>query len=564
MRWRDVRSPWDQTRGRLRARAVPGISPDFQRKQVGHAELGQPERTAVNWGNRPSPVRARLHYMDEQQVQSGNSHAMQRPIETKGFQAASVPVTLELLIARLDQARYLLKTSTTSDPLSSVSRQYQNTISVRERRALDTVIDAFWSDLIDRGKRELEKFGMVRDLSEADDPIYPLSAETASTFVEVVLRNVKEETFREKFSAYANDPPKTQYIMANVRLGTKVERESTLGAALLPFIVSKMEEFLGSLVRTMLVLYPETLGELKPVPTEIIRRYSANISSSDLLRWQIDQKVASFLQGSPEEWRDTLNKKTKIDIASAGADWDAIMEVIQRRHAVVHNNGRVDNEYLSKVPERLRSGLEEGSTLVCSTRYMTSALVEIETWAICLSLFWAKHFFKDNANYHPSIISRVVDLESLGRWTQALAVLDALLKEPLPPDAGDVSLARINRWFCLQEIGRDSEALEREINAFYSQELDSESAFRFEVGRAALLRNYSELLGLFRAGMGSETLGFQKKHYREMPLIRRAMKESPPVERILQGAEASAFRATSRLQNRGRRGKPRRLALSTR
>jgi hypothetical protein len=502
--------------------------------------------------------------MDQQQAQSRNSHATQRPFETKGFQAASVPVTLELLISRLDQARYLLKASTVGDSFSSVSRQYQDAISVRERRALDAAIEAFWSDLIGRGNRELEKLGIVGDSPEADGPIYPLSVETASTFAEMVLRNVKEEVFREKFSAYANDPLKMQYIMANVRLGARAERESTLGAALLPFIVSKMEEFLGGLVRTMLALHSETLGELKPVPTAIIRRYSANISSSDLLRWQIDQKVASFLQGSPEEWRDTLNKKTKIDIASVGADWDAITEVIQRRHAVVHNNGRIDDEYLSKVPERLRSGLEEGSTLVCSTRYMTSALVEIETWAICLSLFWTKHFFKDIANYHPYIISRVVDLESLGRWTQGLAVLDALLKDPLSPDAGDVSLARINRWFCLQEVGRDSEALEREINAFSPQGLDLESAFRFEVGRAALLRDYSELAKLFRAGMGNETLGFQKKYYREMPLIKRSMKESRLVEGILQGAEARTSRATSRPQNRGRRSKPRRLPLSTR
>jgi hypothetical protein len=315
-------------------------------------------------------------------------------------------------------------------------------------------------------------------------------------------------------------------------------------------IVSKMEEFLGALVRIALTLHPETLGELSSVPDRIIKRYQAHISSSDILRWQIDQKVFDFINGSPDEWQAIIAKRMGIDIATAGADWARINEIIQRRHVITHNNGRVDESYMARVDDRLRIGLELGTPLLCGSNYILPALIEIETWTFCLALNWTKHFFKDRGQYHPRMISVVVDLEKVGRWTHALAVLDAFLRAPLP--SGNISLARINRWFCLQEIGHNDESLEREIRAWKPQEADEEDALLAETGRAALLREYSELIRVLQRGIGAGMPSFEKKYLRDAPLMQRAMRESTSVARLLQGPEISVRRVQSRPKRHGR------------
>jgi hypothetical protein len=156
------------------------------------------------------------------------------------------------------------------------------------------------------------------------------------------------------------------------------------------------------------------------------------------------------------------------------------------------------------------------------------------------------------------VISRVVELERLGRWTQALAVLDAYLDEPWPSDPDTVSYAKINQWFCRQQIGKDSDALEREIREWGPGKLDEQDRFTFDVGRAALLRDYQELARLLRTGSGSESLTLRKKNFRGMPLLQRAMSESPPIATLLQGADRQTIRTASSPQKRGRSRKTRR------
>jgi hypothetical protein len=144
-----------------------------------------------------------------------------------------------------------------------------------------------------------------------------------------------------------------------------------------------------------------------------------------------------------------------------------------------------------------------------------------------------------------------VNLERLGRWTHALSVLDAFLQAPLP--SSHVSLARINRWFCLQEIGHDDESLEREIRAWKPKEADEDDALLVDAGRAALLREYSELIRLLQRGIGGGMPSFQKKYLRDAPLMQRAMRESTGVARVLQGPEISLRRAPARPKRRNRK-----------
>lgn len=478
--------------------------------------------------------------------------------EDSQFQAKSIPVALELMLSALDQCRHMMENAEPERAFSSTPvGQRSSTLSVRERRTLDAELSAFWEDGKKRYREDAEHLGIARELGivqdkeKPEDAVYPWAPELSGSIQNVLFANLQGRLLQDHFAKYSNDAIKAEYILANVRLGPDVIRKAVLGSALIPLVVSKVEEFLGALLRTALALHPNTLGELPSIPDDIFRRYQAHLSSSDILRWQIDQKVTSLINGSPSDWRTTIQKRMGIDIAKVGADWARVEEVIQRRHAIIHNNGLVDDAYMAKVESRLKAGLQVGSPLICGTQYMFPVLVELETWALCLATYWAKRLFKVNALYHPFALSRVVDLESMGRWTHAIDILNALLTEPLPEPVL-VSTAQVNRWFCLQEIGQDYESLRREIINWEPGEDDEADLFYDELGRAALLRNYTNLARLIRRGLGDEALGFDKKYMREAPLMQRAMRESTEIASLLRGPSTSRIRAASRPKRHGR------------
>jgi hypothetical protein len=489
---------------------------------------------------------------------ANDQHPSERPDVTLGapkqLAAQRVPIALESLLISIDQCRFILNNVETRNASTRLaSQRYQPLMSSRDQKELDRAIEAFWEDLRVETDSELDRLARenLAESLEETKPIYPLAAEIFAVISGIVFKKVGDDVSRKHFGRYEEDPIKAGYIHSRTRLGPAGRIESVAGAAILPLIVSKVEEFLAALLRTGVTLHRNSLGVLPSIPDEIYQRYRANISSSDIERWQIDQKVAAVIKGPPSEWQKTVLQWTKIDVSELGANWTMLIEMIQRRHAVVHNGGHVDADYMRNVPAILTRGLQIGSLLVTDTTYIKPVLIELETWAICLAMRWGKHFFKESASYYPLILDRVTDLEDVGRWSQALAICDALLHSPLPTDTRLVTLTRINHWFCLQEIGKDDENLRREIA---DSEDDPEDHY-VPIGQFALLRQYDKLLQALRTATDDPTGAVPKAYLREMPLIKRAMRESPKVNIFL----LSAGRPPSPpSQHRGRGKRPHR------
>lgn len=497
-------------------------------------------------------LHAKLKLVDAHEVNSGGGlDPSSEPFEDPRFQALSVPVALEVMLATIDRCRHMMHDLQVPSAFAvSAPGQRNAMLSSRERRSLDAVISSYWADLEKNGRAELAKYGLLE--SGEGESIYPLAEETVLTVQSVILRSISERLGKEHFAKYATEPAKAEYILANLRLGSKTDRESTAGTVLVPFLVSKLEDFLGALVRVTLILHPTALGVLPDIPNVIYQRYKAHLSSSDILRWQIDEKVVELLRKSTDDWRSVIKKRMNIDIGGVGTDWSRINELIQRRHVITHNNGRVDDDYMTRVQDNLRVGLVPGDRLLSSAHYMTPTLLEVETWSICLAVKWSKHFFAGEARYHPLIIGRVVELEDSSNWSQALTILNAYLSEPLPSSLSEVSLGQINRWFCQQELGYENNTIEKQILSWTPQGNDAEDILLAEIGRSALLRDYNELVMLLRRGIGSGMASLRKETLHGYPLIKRAMRESPSVASLVQGTSASHRYAPSRTRRRSK------------
>jgi hypothetical protein len=101
------------------------------------------------------------------------------------------------------------------------------------------------------------------------------------------------------------------------------------------------------------------------------------------------------------------------------------------------------------------------------------------------------------------------------------------LLEPASTDSGDLNITKINRWFCLQELGRNNEALRREI---YDMEAGDQHQ---EMGKYALLGEYDALSKAIRRTTEGPKPVTTKKNLTEMPLLQRAMRESTQIRNLL-------------------------------
>lgn len=474
---------------------------------------------------------------------NGDSSSGPSIFESRRFQQDAVLVTLVLLLESIDECRVLLNESQSQSRTSpSLVLEFGKRLTARERKELDTAVDNYRGDLGQELEQEYQRLKQNIKETQAHKTgvLYPLSPEAEALAFGLIFRGVRSKAFDANFSQYQDSYASIEYIENRIRSGTASSKTATLGTAILPLIVSKAEEFLAGLIRAGLTLFPHALGEPPNIPNDVLLRYQRNISSADIHRWQVDQQVAGFMRQSPSDWCKAVERWTKIDPAKLGADWDMVQEMIQRRHVIIHNGGRVDREYLDRVASRLRTGVYLGSTLICDLAYLEPVMVELETWAVCLAVRWDKHFFKKPANYRNLVIDRVVRLEGSGRWTQALAILDSYLKKPLPTDTQDVIIAKINQWFCIQELGRDNASVQQEVRAWQLEDsADPDDVDYVEIGRRALLRDYDGLIGAVESYLSRDESRMTKRDFAEMPLMKRAMRESRSVRTFMSSSAAT-------------------------
>ncbi len=335
-----------------------------------------------------------------------------------------------------------------------------------------------------------------------------------------------DEHFGELFREHRDNPDAMIYLQAKMdERSRKHLPERLLGEALLPIMVSRLEELLKALLRVGLRLHPKSLGGLPEIPPELLDKYA---DKSDLRRWQIDRKVADFFKGTPEDWRKGLTKWPKVDLAQQAGSWDVIVEAIQRRHVLVHNGGRADHKYI----EVAGRGTDkfEGQLLVCDPDYLRSVFSNFEALALSLSVRWINAFKVASpaaGGFYPPMLDRVVDgFERAGQWSMALAVLDAIMEQPLE-DMTRKETVQINIWYCLQELGRQDDAMLGSIYAWQPSDVESRMA------RAALLRDEPYALSVLKEVNAEARPAFVKRHLREAPLIRRFMKENVRVNKGL-------------------------------
>jgi hypothetical protein len=160
------------------------------------------------------------------------------------------------------------------------------------------------------------------------------------------------------------------------------------------------------------------------------------------------------------------------------ADWDAVIEGFVRRNAVVHAAGRVDGEYVRRLPKSIPAPVI-GASLHCSHEYLLEVLDRLLAVGSALPLLIFQKLRPGSLSMSTAVSSVVTQLER-HRYADAEALASVYLKAlPDLPDE-DQEILRVNIWMARREQGV---SVEDDVRQWAPTDRDS----RWELARACLL-----------------------------------------------------------------------------
>ncbi|WP_432025231.1 hypothetical protein [Streptomyces sp. 1222.5] len=227
-------------------------------------------------------------------------------------------------------------------------------------------------------------------------------------------------------------------------------RTGVILSSLLTSAVGDFEVLFSQMVGMYFALRPQALSSRElQFSWEDIRQFD---SIEELRSFHADRQVEQLMWKGFDDWMDWLEKKMKIKLSDVALDSDAVAEVFQRRHIIVHNGGRVSRQYLLKAPG-VSPKPAIGVKLTVNKGYLEKALDQLFTLGTLLA---SSVFFKlatgEGVRGQGEIwlTSLTHNMLLNNRWEPALRIANAG-SSLFRTDAGRLAM-RLNSWAAKKKI----------------------------------------------------------------------------------------------------------------
>ncbi len=114
-------------------------------------------------------------------------------------------------------------------------------------------------------------------------------------------------------------------------------------------LISNVELFLSEILHYYYDQYPDASAIKKKSLT--FEELKVLGSIEDAQKYLIDEKIEQILRGTFSDWVSVLKEELKLQLNYIDDYKDSLIEVFQRRNVLIHNGGKVNSIYLSKVNE---------------------------------------------------------------------------------------------------------------------------------------------------------------------------------------------------------------------
>lgn len=273
------------------------------------------------------------------------------------------------------------------------------------------------------------------------------------TFGEVFVIN-EEETTAENIAyglRICKDNKRYMPQLACEKIFQISEAHRTIGEKTIVNCLQIFEEYFSSILKILISMKPEAYFYDKTI------KYSSLINKNieDLTNELINQE-AEKLMYAVSETIEKANQTHKLKLEKYQDVWNAYIELDLRRNIIVHNEGKVNQQYLAGLPEKYIKP-EDGSHLRCDDIYVVKSIETLIKFSYLL--YYLISDGEEQLSFLESIAFEFLNSE---KWEISLFAYDLLLAIPTLKNL-DKTVFQINRLIAKKHVkGLDSTKAEIE------------------------------------------------------------------------------------------------------
>lgn len=308
--------------------------------------------------------------------------------------------------------------------------------------------------------------------------------DTNMTFGEVFVIN-EEETTPETIAyglRICKDNEKYIPQLACEKIFQVNEAYRAVGEKAIVNCLQIFEEYFSSVLKILVYQKPEAYFYDKTI------KYSELISKKieDLTNELLNEEVGSLMY-AVSETIEKVNRIHKLRLDKHQDIWDAYIELDLRRNIIVHNEGRVNQKYLSGLPEKYNRP-EEGCFLACDDAYVVGSIESLIKFAYLLY-----YRITDGENEHAFLESTAFEFLCSEKWNISLFAYDLLLVIPTLTNEAK-TIYQIDRLIAKKHIEK-TDSIKKEIENLDVSGMEN----KYVIAKKLLLEEYevvNELLKL--------------------------------------------------------------------
>lgn len=303
-------------------------------------------------------------------------------------------------------------------------------------------------------------------------------------------------------------------------------------------LTSTVELFLSQLLHFYFDRFPDAVGsEIKFFSLDDLKSLG---SIEDAKKHLIESKVEAVLRESLEEWLRFWKERVKLSMGYMDTVRDQLIEVYQRRNLLIHNGGRVNSIYLSKVAPTLRENLARDQLLSVKPGYLNKTLDLFElNFVLIAAELWKKLDPKDEER--PDTLTGIVYSHLLNeRWDIAEGLSYFQMGDKQTSEKSQI-YGQLNYWQSVKWLDRFEE-IQREVEQADFSAKDP----LYQLALLALKNETEELLSLLPIVLRSGKLTIED--FNTWPIFREMRKadayrsfiENEENETVMPAEEGSA------------------------
>lgn len=289
----------------------------------------------------------------------------------------------------------------------------------RHIRAYSEVIDSKTVRLEEELRRQLDNVDLSV-VSSLEDFFSLIDGETTEDDLEVkqfALEALVEQIGPEQFPAYL-----ISYIEANKpRSGTPM-----LLSSMLVSLVGALEIFVSGVIKDIYRKLPQSLNDRESSYT--FNEISSFGNMDDFKDYVIEKITTDLLYSGAASWFEHLKKKFNLSVPKRVNEFETL-ELFQRRNVIVHNAGKVSQQYIDKL-NQFTLDVSVGQELPVSDEYFERAadelyLVAFELFSSCIYNFCNTREVIVSSEYHFGLlIYRLLQHQRLELAKKAVVAFD--------------------------------------------------------------------------------------------------------------------------------------------